>query len=80
MPSAVVSWIEQPEISMLSNGPSSHIPHLVCVISTPETMESVSAPPMPLTCEESSRIFTSPTIARSWIFDVEDRGTRGGAE
>ena len=67
MPSAVVSWIEQPETSRASKGPSSHMPHLVCVMSTPETIESESAPPMPLTCEESSRILTSPTMATSWI-------------
>ncbi len=72
MPSAVWSRIRLFSMVRWSIGPSIQAPTLVCWIQTESIVESLIAPPKPLTWSESLRSLTSPKIARfdtvtSWL-------------
>src|SRR6266511_858555 len=66
-PSAVMSRMRQLVTVSPSNGPSSHSPTLVCCIQMLDTTEPPPrAPPIALTCAASSRLVTSPKMAKSY--------------
>ncbi len=64
MPSAAVSRMRMPLKVSLSIGPSIQAPTFSCSIQRFDTVELLSAPPMPLTWALSSRSWTSPEIAK----------------
>ncbi len=64
MPSAVVSRMRMPVNVRPSIGPSIQAPTFMWSIHRFETVESLIAPPMPLTCALSSRSCTLPKIAK----------------